>query len=114
MSQWHTDEKKIDEAAAKFPPAFGLRAYKDRLFRVNRSASYCTDGRVVLYTTILATGGPQAGQWLDFIKGSFLELKREICCVRCRRPAGTRLDPVSNEFDGLALNTQGLCLDCGT
>jgi hypothetical protein len=106
---WFEQEKEIDNAVALFPPAFGLRAYKDRLFRIERAACFYSTGQIVLYTSIYYAA---QDRWLDFCKGTISDLKREIVCVKCRRPAGTRLNPTSNELDGPALNHTGMCFEC--
>lgn len=75
---WNDDEDMIEAAAAGFPATFGLRAFPDEVFKIDRSASYVTRGRdgapsVMLYTVIKS-----GGDWLDFAKGAPSELRAQI------------------------------------
>ncbi len=63
----------IEEAIAKFPETFGLKAFPGRTFRFSRSASYMRGSEVVLYTQVNTGSG-----WVDFGKGTIKEFQQEI------------------------------------
>lgn len=63
----------IEEAMAKFPETFGLKAFPGRTFRFSRSASYMRDTEVVLYAQVDTPSG-----WVDFGKGTTEEFQQEI------------------------------------
>ncbi len=73
------EQKAIDEAAAKLPERFGLRAFPDKVFKINRSQSYVSDvdREVMLYTYVLSDDG----EWKAFAKGTVDELLREVIAV---------------------------------
>src|SRR5262245_54751443 len=64
----------IAQADAQFPEFFKLRAFPGKRFRINLSASYISEGQVVLYTDVES----QDGAWLAFAKGSPAELQAEV------------------------------------
>lgn len=68
-----SDDEKIRDAIARFPPTFGLRGFPGDVFRISPTASYVSGGRVLLYTQ-----RKDGNQWLDFSKGSESELRREV------------------------------------
>lgn len=68
----NNDNPKMQEALAKFPGTFGLKAFAGT-FRVSSSHSYINDdGVVMLYTEIQSTG------WESFCKGTVQELEAAI------------------------------------
>lgn len=66
----------IVNAAAEFPETFGLRAFPGEKFRVSISASYVSDGQVMLYTDVWSRA---RGEWQSFAKGTPAELRAQIC-----------------------------------
>jgi hypothetical protein len=66
----------VQEAIARFPETFGLRAYPGETFRIGVRESYYSDHQrqVLLYTQRKMPDG----QWRDFAKGSEEELRREL------------------------------------
>ena len=76
-STTHRRDRLIDEACARHPEEFGLRAYPGEKFKVSRAISYWTDlqgGQPMLYTV---RWGEEQGRWLDFAKGTESELVRQ-------------------------------------
>ena len=65
-------EQRIEDAIKRFPATFGLRAYPGT-FRISRSASYESQGQILLYTQV-----KRDGLWLDFAKGTEGELRSQI------------------------------------
>ena len=63
----------VKAACAEFPETFKLRAYPGDTFRLSESASFVSQGRVLLYTQRLVNG-----EWLDFAKGTADELRTHI------------------------------------
>lgn len=77
---WADRKKAVDEAVARYPGEFGLRAYPGDRFRLERRDSYWTDldgGGPMLYTHILN----KDGKWRSFCKGTERELKREMVAI---------------------------------
>jgi hypothetical protein len=75
MAQRGHDVKLIDAAMAEFPKEFGLRAYPNRRFNINKRDSYVNDrGEVLLYVHINMGGN----HWSSFAKGTVEELKKEV------------------------------------
>jgi len=60
----------IAEAVAEFPAVFGLRAFEGR-FKINKSASYKSGGRIFLYVF--------TAEGKAFCKGTPEELRKELC-----------------------------------
>jgi hypothetical protein len=71
--QQKTEREVVMEAASKFPPQFGMRAFPGKVFRISIVASYITEGRVMLYTAV-KTG---EDKWECFCKGTVMELELE-------------------------------------
>lgn len=63
----------IEEAMAKFPETFGLKAFPGRTFRFSRSASFMRGTEAVLYAQVKTGSG-----WIDFGKGTIEEFQQEI------------------------------------
>ena len=78
-------DKAVSDAIAQFPATFHLRGHEGT-FRFNKRNSFVSRGVVYLYTDKLKTtqvqNGPSVGQyqdeWVDFVKGTVEEFKREI------------------------------------
>jgi len=82
----------VAAAVAEFPAEFGLRGYPGKTFRVSPTASYYSAGwdhgggdrqpaGVQVYTQVQADENSRygnAGDWLDFAKGTVEELRREV------------------------------------
>jgi len=75
------EQKKIDDAIARFPKTFGLSGYPDDVFRISRSASYFTGyggtGSLMLYTQRKNS----KGEWNDFAKGTESELRSNLVLI---------------------------------
>lgn len=70
----NNDNPKMQEALAKFPGTFGLKAFAGT-FRVSPSSSYINDDGVpMLYTEI----HKEDGEWVSFCKGTEEELSASI------------------------------------
>jgi hypothetical protein len=71
-------DKVIQDAIARFPEEFGLRAFPGDKFRISAACSYLRDwddpGSVMLYTHRLC----EDGKWKAFAKGTESELRREV------------------------------------
>jgi len=78
----------VKAACALFPPTFRLRNHEG-MFRVSESASYVSQGRVMVYTQRYLTherfmqvyGRPHRTPeelWVDFAKGTVGELQSQI------------------------------------
>lgn len=80
------EQKMIDEAIARFPYTFGLRAFPGDVFRISASASYFTGpgecgGTLMLYTQRLRNEphkGHGGDDWVDFAKGTEAELRAQM------------------------------------
>lgn len=68
-----SDNAKIHDAIARFPPTFGLRGFPGDVFRLSPTSSYVSGGSVMLYTQ-----RKEGDHWLDFSKGTEPELRGEI------------------------------------
>ena len=68
-----TDDTKIRDAIARFPATFSLRGFPGDLFRLSPTASYVSDGSVILYTQ-----RKKGDRWQDFAKGTEPELRGQI------------------------------------
>lgn len=68
-----SDDTKIHDAIARFPPTFGLRGFPGSVFRLSPTSSYISDGNVILYTQ-----RKEGDRWFDFSKGTEPELRGEI------------------------------------
>ena len=68
-----SDDAKIRDALARFPPTFGLRGFPGDVFRLSPTSSYVSGGNVMLYTQ-----RKEGDHWLDFSKGTEPELRGEI------------------------------------
>lgn len=101
-------DPRIAEAAARFPPTFGLRWYAGSVFRVSPESSYVmTDARgneeVVLYTQRRMPDGA----WLDFAKGAPEELAREVVPLGDRNRARPTSEKKRREAEALRLVEAG-------
>ncbi len=67
------DQGLIEREAAKLPVQFELKAFPGDKFTINKSSSYVSDGKAVLYVGILRDGVYQ-----DFSKGSLMEIAAQI------------------------------------
>jgi hypothetical protein len=69
------DEQKtaIQDAAALFPPTFGLRGFPGETFRISVRSSYWSEDVMYLYTDVL-----KGDKWLSFCKGTVSELRAEV------------------------------------
>ena len=70
---WETDQQRIEKAASDFPEAFGLRGFPGKEFRIERNASYISEGRIYLYVYVLNASG-----WESFCKGAPTELATQL------------------------------------
>src|SRR5208282_4498463 len=86
---WQQHQDMIATSAGSFPEVFGLRAYPNKKFRIELSASYVSEGRVYLYVYVL--NGINDPRWESFCKGTVAELAAQIV-----RLGGVR--DVVNEF----------------
>jgi hypothetical protein len=88
-SKWSNDQAKVENAIAKFPATFRLKAFPGDLFRISCNASYVNDNNVVmLYTQRLVVDERPAhsmlgfqghvDRWADFAKGTESELLSQI------------------------------------
>ncbi len=71
---WDEEKVAFDEAKAKFPEEFGLRAFPGQMFAISEGASYFSGKTLMLY---LAVKGKD-GKWAAFCKGTVSELLREV------------------------------------
>lgn len=73
--QWHPKKPDpIAEAIASFPETFGLSAYPGDRFKISRTASYISDSLgLQLYVQV-----ERDGQWVDFSKGTPVELRAQV------------------------------------
>ena len=89
------EQKKIDEAIARFPKTFGLRGYPDEVFRISKSASYFTgygaSGSLMLYTE----RKNDKGQWNDFAKGTESELRSNVVPIPSKILSTRELDDIA-------------------
>jgi hypothetical protein len=67
------DSAMIAVAIKNFPPTFGLARFPGERFRIEPSACYVSDGRVMLYVYV-----QRNGEWLAFSKGTVAELSGQI------------------------------------
>jgi hypothetical protein len=68
------DPERVADAIKQFPETFELRAFPGKMFRISPEASYINDyDGVTLYTQVL-----RDGEWLDAVKGSPEELRRDM------------------------------------
>lgn len=67
-------DERIDEAVLKYPPMFGLRAFPNKQFRLERKRCYINDNDDVCLVTQLIDGN----QITDFGKGTVEELDASI------------------------------------
>ena len=73
---WNESQMMIDKAIARiekeFGKTFGLRASPGEVFRISRSASFVSQGQVLIYTQRRCADGV----WRDYTKGTEMELSR--------------------------------------
>lgn len=71
---WKEEAKAIEAAIARFPYTFHLQGPgMDGVYRFSPTASYVSEGRVMLYAQRLQPDGT----WLDACKGEVWEFERE-------------------------------------
>lgn len=70
---WKEEAKAIEEAIARFPYTFHLRGRGMGVYRFSPTASYVSEGKVMLY----AQRQQPDGSWLDACKGEVWEFERE-------------------------------------
>jgi len=74
ISDFSDEAKKlVQDAIARFPETFGLRAFPGETFRIGVWESYYSQEKVLLYTQKLTKG-----EWVDFAKGTEDELRKQI------------------------------------
>lgn len=68
---------QIEKAIKRFPPTFGLRAYPGETFQISHTASYMSEGQVMLYLMVKREDG-----WQEFCKGTITELQQNIVSMK--------------------------------
>lgn len=78
----------VAEAVAGFPDEFGLRGYPGKIFRASKVASYYSPGwnhgnwnQAPAAVQIQTQTKNEAGEWIDFAKGTEGELRREVVAL---------------------------------
>lgn len=64
----------IKVAISKFPNEFGLKAFKDDVFRISQFASFVSKNKVMLGVQMKKPDGT----WIDFAKATESELKPQV------------------------------------
>lgn len=109
-----SDDSKIRDAIARFPPMFGLRGFPGDVFRLSPTSSYVSGGHVMLYTQ-----RKDGDHWSDFSKGTEPELRGEIVSLastggRTTRSHSTRALKKSYRVSALVGAGRALPVDLGT
>ena len=80
-----SDDAKIRDAIARFPPTFGLRGFPGDVFRLSPTSSYVSGGNVMLYTQ-----RKEGDHWLDFSEETSRSLILQWISRLSRHPSGRR------------------------
>ena len=74
--------ERVQAAMRMFPKEFGLRAFPDRVFTIDETASYVNDAGIVM---LYVFGKADYGSSLAFAKGTTDELWRELVALPGQR-----------------------------
>ena len=73
----------LQEILAQFAPLFGLRGYREDVFRINPHTSFMASAT----TAVLHTDVWSGGQWRSFEKSTALELRAKVTPAPAREGA---------------------------
>lgn len=72
-TMYEIEQDRIEEAVARFPEKFGLRAFPGKVFRVSQSCTYVNNDVVYVYVSV-----EQDGISTPFAKGTVPEMLAEV------------------------------------
>jgi hypothetical protein len=85
MSRYEDEQAQVRDAAASFPPTFGLRAFPGDVFRINAGASFVSEGAVQLVIDVQRTAQhdqwlspDDSRDWLNFTRDTPAAIRREL------------------------------------